>query len=90
MNDDLVGVVSSEEVKQAVMQMGSLKAPGPNGFPSVFFQAHWDIIAAEVNEMIAILMLGSVDPRHINATHLVLIPKVQNPVSVSQFRPISL
>ncbi|KAM1726438.1 hypothetical protein ACFX1X_017394 [Malus domestica] len=44
----------------------------------------------DVNKIINEMMLGSVDPSQINATHLVLIPKVLNPDSVLQFRPISL
>lgn len=40
--------------------------------------------------MVGVLMNGQEDPRRLNATHLVLIPKVQNPELVSQFRPISL
>ena len=70
--------------------MGGLKAPGPDGFPRIFYQTNWDTLARDVNEMIKEMMLGSVDPRRLNATHLVLIPKVQNVDSVSQFRPISL
>ena len=90
MNKALVIPVSEDEVKNAAMQMGGLKASGPNGFSRIFYQSNWETLARDVNEMIKELMLGSVDPRRLNATHLVLIPKVQNPDSVSQFRPISL
>ncbi|XP_057818352.2 uncharacterized protein LOC131031289 [Cryptomeria japonica] len=36
-NKMLLSVVSSEEVKYAVFGMGSDKAPGPDGFPALFF-----------------------------------------------------
>ncbi|CAN6568827.1 unnamed protein product [Malus baccata var. baccata] len=90
MNATLTGMVSVDEVKYAALQMGGIKAPGPDGFPGIFYQAHWDILAADVNEIIGNLMHGLENPMRINATHLVLIPKVQNSESVSQFRPISL
>ncbi|XP_050121457.1 uncharacterized protein LOC126599164 [Malus sylvestris] len=48
MNVSLLAVVSSDEVRATVLQMGSLKAPGLDGFPGIFYQANWDIIATEV------------------------------------------
>ncbi|VVA37537.1 PREDICTED: reverse mRNAase, partial [Prunus dulcis] len=36
------------EVKEAVFQMGGMKAPGPNGFQGMFYQTYWDTILAEV------------------------------------------
>lgn len=32
-----------EEVKNALFQMCPMKAPGPDGFRTKFFQCHWDI-----------------------------------------------
>ncbi|CAN6585206.1 unnamed protein product [Malus baccata var. baccata] len=90
MNVLLTATVSMEEIKTAAMKMGGLKAPGPDGFQGIFYQSQWDIIAFDVNNMIVDLMNGSLQPLRINATHLALIPKVQNPESVSQFRRISL
>ena len=90
MNEALIKTISVEEVKDAAMQMGGLKAPGPDDFSGIFYQSNWDTLARDVNDWISELMLGSMDPRKLNATHLVLVPKVQNPNSVSQFRPISL
>ncbi|CAN6570663.1 unnamed protein product [Malus baccata var. baccata] len=90
MNVALTATVSVEEIKTAAMKMGGLKAPGPDGFQGIFYQSQWDIIASDVNNMIVDLMNGSLQPLRLNATHLALIPKVQNPESVSQFRPISL
>ena len=90
MNATLSGPVSAEEVKAAVMDMGGLKAPGPDGFSGIFYHSHWEILAADVNEFVEVLIQGVEVPRQLNATHLVLIPKTLNPDSVSQFRPISL
>ncbi|KAM1765948.1 hypothetical protein ACFX11_005015 [Malus domestica] len=90
MNATLMGTVSVDEVKSAVLQMSGMKAPGPDDFLGIFYQAYWDILAVDVNEIIGEFMHGLENPMRINATHLVLIPKVQNPESVSQFRPISL
>ncbi|CAN6713710.1 unnamed protein product [Malus baccata var. baccata] len=90
MNVALTATVSVEEIKTAAMKMGGLKAPGPDGFQRIFYQSQWDIIASDVNNMIVDLMNGSLQPLRLNATHLALIPKVLNPESVSQFRPISL
>ena len=90
MNDELNAPVSVEEIKAATVNMGSLKAPGPDGFQGIFYQAHWEVIASDVNQLIGEFISGSLQPLRINATHLALIPKVQCPEFVSQFRPISL
>lgn len=90
MNAFLSAMVSTDEVKIAGIQMGGLKAPGPDGFSGIFYQAHWDILASDVDEIIGELMQGSKNPKRINVIHFVLILKVQNPEIVSQFRPISL
>nr|XP_017192028.1 uncharacterized protein LOC108174926 [Malus domestica] len=90
MNATLSTPVSADEIKQTALKMGGLKAPGPNSFQGIFYRSQWDIIAVDVNKMIEDLMVGSLQPLQINATHLALIPKVPNPESVSHFRPISL
>jgi hypothetical protein len=53
MNDKLLEPILEKEVKVAFFQMFPTKAPGPDGFPTHFFQTHWDICGEEV--MLAVL-----------------------------------
>ncbi|KAM1025338.1 hypothetical protein ACFX2C_038517 [Malus domestica] len=90
MNMTLLEPVSEDEIKDAALKMGGLKASGPDGFQGIFYQSFWVNIKEDVNNLVRFLMQGTYSPCKLNATHIVLIPKVQNPKSVSQFRPISL
>ncbi|XP_050379552.1 uncharacterized protein LOC126796881 [Argentina anserina] len=90
MNDVLLKPFSLEEVKVATFQLGALKAPGPDGFPGLFYHKYWDI----VNEIVATtardFVRGRICLQGINQTHIVLIPKIPNPERTTHFHPISL
>lgn len=89
MNVELSKPVADEEIKDAVHQMGGLKALGPDGFQGIFYHSYWNIILEEVS-LVGDFMIRVGISKKINSTHIVLIPKVTNPESVSQYRPISL
>ena len=90
MNASLCAPYSNEEVKQALFQMFPTKAPGPDGFPAHFYQRHWDICGEEITNVVLRIIRGEESAASINETVLVLIPKVQNPTLLTQFRPKSL
>ncbi|CAN6702186.1 unnamed protein product [Malus baccata var. baccata] len=90
MNEALLKPVSKVEIKEEALKMRGLKALGPDGFQWIFYQSFWEHVHEDVIDLVGVLMQGSPRPCFINATHIVLIPKVPNPESVSQFRPISL
>lgn len=70
--------------------MGSHKAPGPDGFPPLFYQKFCPVILASLMEFIfSIFDRGLVLP-DINGVLLVLIPQLAAPKFASQFRPIAL
>jgi hypothetical protein len=89
MNVALNAQYTAKEVKDALFQMIPTKAPGPDGFPAHFFQKHWHLCGEEITDIVIRVLNGNDSFEEINKTFIVLIPKVQNPTSLSQYRPIS-
>jgi hypothetical protein len=82
---------TEEEVSNAIKQMPSDKAPGPDGFMGIFFKRCWGIIKGDV--MRVILSFGDLHAHNfhwLNSANVVLIPKKEGAEEVSYFRPISL
>lgn len=69
--------------------MPNNKASGPDGYSSEFFKATWSIIGPEVTQAILEFFSSESLLKQWNATTLVLIPKITNASSASDFRPIS-
>ena len=93
-NDTMNGLLekdfTAEEVRKALFQMASSKAPGVDGFTAGFFQRHWDVLGGDVTASVLDFLNGGELPLGLNDTTITLIPKVQNPQKISQYRPISL
>ncbi|KAL0448194.1 UNVERIFIED_CONTAM: LINE-1 reverse transcriptase [Sesamum latifolium] len=85
----LITPVTTAEVKMAFFDVEEDKSPGPDGYSSGFFKAAWPIIGEEVTHAILEFFLNGKLLKQFNVTLLVLIPKVQAPSRVSDFRPIS-
>ncbi|GKE42501.1 putative RNA-directed DNA polymerase, eukaryota, reverse transcriptase zinc-binding domain protein [Tanacetum coccineum] len=88
--DSLETPVSLDEVKNAVWDCGSSKAPGPNGFSFAFVKKYWDDIKVDILEYVNIFLGTSSLPHGSNSSFFTLIPKVSNPIFIKDFRPISL
>jgi hypothetical protein len=90
MNVGLLAPFTAEEVKKALFNIGDLKAPGPDGLHAVFYKRFWNMLGDDlVKEVLQAVNNISV-PDGWNNTTIVLIPKVDSPEKVTQFRPISL
>ncbi|KAL0455486.1 UNVERIFIED_CONTAM: hypothetical protein Slati_0887800 [Sesamum latifolium] len=74
---------------KAVFDIAEDKAPGPDGYSSGSFKAAWPVIGKEVTQAILDFFATGRLLKQVNATLLSLIPKVQNPTLVAEFRPIS-
>ena len=90
MNDFLTKEVTREEIKTAVFQMSPYKSPGSDGFSACFYQKYWHVVGEDVCLVVMEFMKGKGDLKSINQTLIALIPKVKEPVTVGEFRPISL
>ncbi|KAL2930500.1 hypothetical protein RDABS01_035910 [Bienertia sinuspersici] len=80
---------SNSEIKQALFSIPGVKAPGPDGFNSTFYKEAWPLIGDEISNAIRDFFLHGQMLKQINCTKLTLIPKIQFPQSVSEFRPIA-
>ncbi|KAJ6941863.1 hypothetical protein NC652_007817 [Populus alba x Populus x berolinensis] len=85
----LIQQITSDEIKRSLFSIPDDKAPGPDGFTSYFFKKCWGIIGADFINAIRSFFERSTLPRCINATIIVLVPKVENPAGMDDYRPIS-
>ncbi|GKU89877.1 hypothetical protein SLEP1_g3954 [Rubroshorea leprosula] len=89
-NDLLVMPFSEDEIKAAVWDCGSDKAPGPDGFNFTFFKKMWSEIKDDIVEFVQEFHKNGKLVKGLNVSFLTLIPKVKNPQRIEEFRPISL
>ncbi|CAL8168851.1 unnamed protein product [Prunus armeniaca] len=82
--------VALEEVKASLFNIGGLKAPGIDGFPACFYQSQWNHCGEDIFQMVLKAFHECTIPEKLNMTLITLVPKVESPLSMVQFRPISL
>ncbi|GKB75709.1 RNA-directed DNA polymerase, eukaryota, reverse transcriptase zinc-binding domain protein [Tanacetum coccineum] len=66
------------------------KTSGPDGFTFKFIKKQWDVIKDDIFAYVKEFELTSFIPRGCNSSFITLIPKVDDPLVISDFRPISL
>lgn len=66
------------------------KAPGPDGFIGFFMKRCWSVIKYDFYKLRDDFFQGSIILDSINSSFIMLVPKVNNLESMSDYRPISL
>ncbi|XP_020112154.1 uncharacterized protein LOC109726772 [Ananas comosus] len=90
---DLAKITESftiDEIKKAVFQLGSDKAPGPDGFPLRFYQVFWDTVKEDIMCLFQEMFEGRLTTDPIDYTYICLIPKKEGAKTANDYRPISL
>jgi hypothetical protein len=66
------------------------KVPGPDGFPTEFYQAFWEIIKDDLMALFKEFHNGSLNLYRLNFGIITLLPKQTKVTQIKQFRAICL
>lgn len=90
-NSKLIKPVTEMNIRKAVFSMHPDKAIGSYGMTPIFFQRFWNVIKKKkLTDVISSFINSGNLLKATNKTIITLIPKIESPTLVFQFRPISL
>jgi hypothetical protein len=89
-NEELRRSFTPEELDVVLKETKTDTAPGPDGFPVMFYKKFWPMLRRPVLRILNGFAMGTVDIARLNFGILSLIPKVTRAVDIKQFRPITL
>lgn len=87
--DSMVRTVTDAEIKEAMFSIDVDKTAGPDGYTSKFFKVAWSIVGSDVCDAVREFFSSGKLLGEFNANLISLIPKIQVPLKVSDFRPIA-
>lgn len=81
---------TEEEIWFALQETDSHKSPGPDGFNAWWLKNLWPQISGKILSFFFEFYHRTYIPQGANSSFIALIPKKQSPLSMQDFRPISL
>jgi hypothetical protein len=88
--DGLPDHYTHEDIDKVVKGMPMHKAPGPDGFNGEFYKKCWNIIKFDIYQLCDVFFQGTTSLQPINNSYITLIPNINNPTRINDFRPITL
>ena len=86
----IISIATKEEIKEAVWSCEGSKSPGPDGYNFNFVKHNWEVLKQDIIAAVHLFQASRCLPKGSNASFIALVPKVRDPTSLEQFRPISL
>lgn len=80
--EDLVKVVTKEEVEVPIFSLNTNKVPGHYGYNAHFFKSMWHEVARDLVLSVQSFFCAKKLLQNINCCSLTLIPKSSNPTSL--------
>ena len=81
---------NEEEIRRAVWDCGCEKSPGPDELNFKFIKQFWQPLKSDFLRFLDEFHANGIFPKGSNASFISLVPKVPEPQSLNDFRPISL
>ena len=88
--DQLTVPFTHQEIDDVIKYMPADRAPGPDGFTGHFLKSCWHVIKEDFYLLCNQFHEGNLNLESINEGFITLIPKINAPASVNDYRPITL
>ncbi|GKF84389.1 hypothetical protein Tco_0249287, partial [Tanacetum coccineum] len=75
-SNEMENEVSNEEIKRAVWDCGTEKAPGPDGYTFRFYRHFWYLIENDVYNAVKCFFRHGEIPKGCNSNFIALVPKI--------------
>jgi hypothetical protein len=79
-----------EEIEDVINDCDGNKSPGPDGFNFNFVKAFWSVMKVEMRILFHQFHGNATLPKSFSSYFVAIIPKVNSPLSLGEYRPISL
>nr|GEW62405.1 transposon TX1 uncharacterized [Tanacetum cinerariifolium] len=89
-NSLLSNPFTTQEIKDAVWDCGGDKAPGPDRFSFKLIKKHWNLLGSDIVSYVHEFYHSANIPRGCNSSFITLVPKIEDPITITDFGPISL